>query len=139
MEIFSDNPNNFPLHIIDPIIRQMNELLKLDLDTINMHYLSDNEVLSININYLNHDYYTDIITFDLRDEFSQEAEIYISLERIKENALKYKVTDEEELARICIHGLLHLSGIGDKTEKDKKIMTQLEKKYLTELFHVKPK
>ena len=139
MEINNNNPSGVSLTKIDLILDQLNTILNLDLETINMHYLSDNEVLEINNNYLNHDYYTDIITFDLRDEISKEAEIFISIERVKENALLYSVSEEEEIARICIHGLLHLNGIGDKTVDEKIKMTALEKKYLKELFHVKTK
>ncbi len=120
------------------IITALNHELNLQLDSLCIHFLSDEAIREINKKYLNHDFYTDIITFDLRDELSQEAELYLSAERIEENSLTNETTKEEELARVCIHGLLHLSGVDDKTEKEKKQMTDLEEIYLKKLFHVKP-
>ena len=137
MKIESENPYKISLSNTDRLLTQLNIILNLNLDSLYMHYLSDVEILDINNAYLNHDYFTDIITFDLRDEDSQEAEIFISIERVKENAKEYGYTYEEELCRVCIHGMLHLSGIGDKTVEEKKTMREVENKYLNRLFHVK--
>jgi rRNA maturation RNase YbeY len=112
--------------------------LSLYLDSLNLHFITDKELLEINKEYLKHDYFTDIITFDLRDNVSKEAEIFISIDRVRENAISYNVTENEELSRIVIHGLLHLSGLKDKTEKDSQIMRTAENKLLAKLFHVKP-
>jgi rRNA maturation RNase YbeY len=111
----------------------------LNLDYLYILLLSDEGLLEINQKYLNHNYYTDIITFDLRDEWSNEATLYISVERIKDNAKEVKVAFEQELTRILIHGLLHLAGYKDKTKKEKTEIKKQEDRYLDLLFHVKNK
>lgn len=107
---------------------------------------SDDFLLNINQQFLNHDYYTDIITFDYsaeKKEGSIEGELYISIDRVKENAKKHKITTHEELRRVMIHGLLHLCGLKDKTTKEKANMRAAENKHLQQFeafsktFHVK--
>jgi len=98
---------------------------------INFIITSDKVLQKINLKYLNTDTYTDIITFALSEE--QEivsGDIYLSIERIAENSEKYRVTLEEELRRILIHGILHLLGYDDIAANEKKKMTRLENKYL---------
>lgn len=99
-------------------------------------FCSDKEVLKINQTYLNHDYYTDIITFDLSEFKSKsiEGEIYISVDRVKENAQTYKNSLSTELHRIIFHGVLHLCGFNDKTQKEKKRMTAKENEWLGKYF-----
>lgn len=99
-------------------------------------FCSDEYLLHINQTYLNHNTYTDIITFDYTEENNLIGEIYISVERIKENAKKYKVPFMEELLRVIVHGLLHLSGYKDKSKQEKKVMREKENEKLN-LFHVK--
>jgi probable rRNA maturation factor len=95
-------------------------------------FCSDQYLLQINQQYLNHDTYTDIITFDNSDENSTIAgDIFISIERIKENAAKFAVTEAQELHRVIIHGALHLLGYKDKSVADKKKMTLKEDYYLS--------
>ena len=137
MEIEIENSHPFE-ESIRRIIITLDQELSLYLDSLNLHFITDKELLEINKEYLKHDYFTDIITFDLRDNVSKEAEIFISIDRVRENAIKYNVTENEELSRIVIHGLLHLSGLKDKTEKDSQIMRTAENKFLAKLFHVKP-
>ncbi len=136
MDIEIENSHPFE-ESIRRIIFTLDQELSLNLDSLNLHFITDKELLEINKEYLNHDYFTDIITFDLRDKESNEAEIFISIDRVRENAINYNVTENEELSRIVIHGLLHLSGLEDKTEKDSKIMRAAENKFLAKLFHVK--
>ncbi|MGY4538864.1 putative rRNA maturation factor [Mucilaginibacter sp. UYNi724] len=94
-------------------------------------FCSDNYLLKINQEYLDHDTYTDIITFDnSEDDGVIVGDIFISIERIKENAAKFGVTAEQELHRVIIHGTLHLLGYPDKTPAAKKKMTQKEDFYL---------
>ncbi|MET3977926.1 putative rRNA maturation factor [Mucilaginibacter sp. UYP25] len=94
-------------------------------------FCSDNYLLKINQEYLDHDTYTDIITFDNSEEDGIiVGDIFISIERIKENAAKFGVTAEQELHRVIIHGTLHLLGYPDKTPAAKKKMTQKEDFYL---------
>jgi len=90
-------------------------------------FCSDAHLLEMNQQFLNHDTLTDIITFDLTEKTEQlTGEIYISTERIADNAAKYKVPVTEELHRVIFHGALHLCGFKDKKEADKKVMRQKE-------------
>ena len=102
------------------------------LGFINCVFCSDEYLVEINKKHLKNDYYTDIITFDHKEaEDNVEGDLYISAERIKENAKNFRVTTEEELVRVIIHGVLHLIGYKDKSKKEKVIMTQKENKYIS--------
>ncbi len=102
------------------------------LNELNYIFCSDAYLLNINQQYLNHDTYTDIITFDNSETDGKIAgDIFISAERIAENALKFNVNDDTEMHRVIIHGALHLLGYKDKTPADKKLMTEKEDFYLT--------
>ncbi len=98
-------------------------------------FCTDDYLLGINRKFLDHDTYTDIITFDLTngDELLN-GEIYISTERVAENAEKYGTGYNEELHRVIFHGALHLCGFKDKSAADKKKMRQMEDKCLAEYF-----
>ncbi|MCF4100642.1 rRNA maturation RNase YbeY [Gillisia sp. M10.2A] len=98
-------------------------------------FCDDEYLLNINMQYLDHDTYTDIITFDYTIGNALQGEIYISTERVVENALKYNVNFEDELRRVLVHGILHLCGYKDKTEDDAKLMRQKEEEKM-QLFHV---
>src|ERR1035437_291185 len=101
---------------------------------INFIFCSDDYLLNINKQYLNHDTYTDIITFDYSQEnmnLNINGDIYISTERVKENALKFSKSFEDELHRVLIHGTLHLLGYKDKTKIAKAEMTKQEDLCLT--------
>ena len=137
MEINWENKVNADISKLDSLFIQLNQILKLDLEVLSVHLFDDEGLLEINRKFLDHDYYTDIITFDLRDEFSNEAELFISTERINDNAISNGLNPEEELFRICIHSMLHLAGFNDKTESDIKTIRQKENEYLQLLFHVK--
>lgn len=101
------------------------------LKELNFIFCSDNYLLEINQQYLKHNTYTDIITFDSSDTANEiTGDIFISVERVKENALKYSVTEVDELHRILIHGTLHLIGYKDKTKAHKLLMTEKEELYL---------
>jgi len=101
------------------------------LDELQYIFCSDNYLLEINRQYLNHDYYTDIITFDLSEKGqSINAEIYISVDRVRENAREFGSSLKQELHRVIFHGALHLCGYKDKTANQKKEMRQMEEKYL---------
>lgn len=86
------------------------------LGELNLIFCSDSYLLEINQKYLNHDYYTDIITFDYVENQCVSGDLFISVERVKENAQKLKVSFEEELDRVMVHGLLHLIGYKDNNE-----------------------
>ena len=101
------------------------------LGKVNVILLNDNELHQINLQYLAHDTLTDIITFDYNKETVVFGEIYISLDRVKDNARMNGISFEEEFHRILIHGLLHLLSYKDKNPEDKKVMTQKEDYYLS--------
>lgn len=96
------------------------------LTTLNFIFTSDEEVHRINKQYLQHDTYTDIITFPMSDKAVIEGDIFISVDRVKENAKGLEVTFEQELHRVLIHGVLHLIGFDDVTPELKKEMRMQE-------------
>ena len=98
--------------------------------TADIIFTSDEKLLEINKEFLAHDYYTDIITFDYCEGKIVSGEIYISIERVKENAVKYEVTLKKEIKRIVFHGFLHLCGYNDENEKERELMRQMEDMYL---------
>lgn len=100
-----------------------------------IHYIfcSDERELEINRQFLGHDYYTDIITFDYSTASTLNGDIFISLDTVRSNAETVGVSFEEELHRILIHGILHLTGQGDKTPETKVQMTEKENKALEKL------
>ena len=101
------------------------------LRELNLIFCSDTYLLEINKQYLDHDTFTDIVTFDNSE--SPEliiGDIFISIDRIRENAAKYKVAEKDELHRVIIHGTLHLIGYKDKTKPDKSLMTEKEDQHL---------
>lgn len=101
------------------------------ISELNFIFCSDDYLLDINKQYLNHDTYTDIVTFDSSEEEDVIAgDIFISVERIRENAQKFNVSEKEELHRVIIHGVLHLCGFYDKKKEDKELMTTKENEYL---------
>lgn len=94
-------------------------------------FCSDAYLLEINKQYLNHDTYTDIVTFDSSEEEEVIAgDVFISIDRIRENAAKFKVSERDELHRVIIHGVMHLCGYPDKKKEDKERMTAKENEYL---------
>jgi len=100
------------------------------LGTINYIFCDDEYLLKINQDFLQHDYYTDIITFDKVRGKSISGEIFISLQRIKENAEIFQKPYEQERRRVMAHGILHLCGYKDKTPEEQEIMRSKENFYL---------
>lgn len=100
-------------------------------------FCTDDYLLELNLQYLNHDTLTDIITFDYTDGKTVSADIFISTERVKENAEAFKVDFDTELKRVMSHGILHLTGYGDKSPDKKKIMRNKEEEKI-KMFHVEP-
>ncbi|HEY8388496.1 MAG TPA: rRNA maturation RNase YbeY [Parasegetibacter sp.] len=122
-------------------IRQLFRKEKKKLSQLTYIFCSDEYLLQINRDFLNHNYYTDIITFDLTDSASAEpsdsgiiGEIYISVDRVRENAASYNTSFNEELHRVVFHGALHLCGYGDKSLKEQKIMREKEDIYISTYF-----
>ncbi|MBK6836084.1 MAG: rRNA maturation RNase YbeY [Bacteroidetes bacterium] len=107
-------------------IKKVIENEKLNLGEIAYTFCSDDELLKINQQFLEHDTYTDIITFDYREGKVVNGEIHISVDRVKENAEKFKTTFELELHRVMIHGVLHICGYKDKSKLHKEEMRKKE-------------
>lgn len=93
-------------------------------------FCSDEKILEVNNQYLQHDYYTDIITFDYTEGNIISGDIFISIDTVRTNAEKFGVAFDMELRRIIIHGILHLCGQKDKSPKDREVMTQKENQAL---------
>ena len=98
-------------------------------------FCDDVFLLEINKKYLNHDTYTDIITFDYTEGKSIAGDIFISVDRVKDNAMKFDVEFTEELHRVMAHGVLHLLGYGDKSDEEILVMRSKEEKAM-KLFHL---
>ena len=105
-------------------------LEKKNLLSVNIIFCTDEKLWDLNVEYLNHDYYTDIITFQYEND-PIEGEMYISIDRVKENSLERNIAFEKELARVIVHGVLHLAGYKDEAENEQLEMRQKEDKYLT--------
>lgn len=106
------------------------QLEGMEYTTISIIFTSDEYLKSLNVSYLNKKYLTDVITFPYSSESPISGDVFISIDRVKENAATYNQTFETELYRIIIHGILHLLGYKDKIEKDKANMTYKENKYV---------
>lgn len=131
---FCQEDAKFPASLKKTSFRALvNHILKKEskkaIEYINFIVCTDSFLLEINQNYLQHDYFTDIITFDYSEK-TIASDIYISIDRITENAKLNSVSLLKELQRVLIHGVLHLVGYQDNTSENKKIMTQKENYYL---------
>jgi len=115
---------------IDMVISKVISDKQFLLGELNYIFCSDLYLLEINLKYLNHDYFTDIITFDYSENKFTSGDVFISLERVLENSRNYKCSFVDELKRVMIHGVLHLVKYNDKTDDEQLIMTQMEDFYL---------
>ena len=97
---------------------------------VNVIFCSDNYILDVNMKYLQHDYFTDIITFDYCEGKVLSGDLFISVDSVRENSIEFGTDFEEELHRVIVHGVLHLIGYDDHTDEDKKVMRQKEDYYL---------
>ena len=126
-----DNEERFSHWIQNVIISEGKEL-----GEINYIFCDDEYLLNINKQYLDHDYYTDVISFDYTEANLVSGDVFISIDRVKENAADYDVTFDEELKRVIIHGILHYCGYKDKSDADEELMRIKEEEKM-QLFHVK--
>lgn len=116
----------------------INKIIAIESSSLgNLSYIfcDDTYLVEINLEYLNHNTLTDIITFDYSDKNEISGDIFISVERVIDNATCFKVDFEEELKRVMSHGVLHLLGYNDKTKEDKQVMRSKENEMI-QLFHV---
>lgn len=114
-------------------IKTVIEKEKLVLGELSYVFCDDESLLKMNQQFLDHNTYTDIITFDYREAKIVNGEIYISVERVRDNATTYKTTFEDELHRVIIHGVLHICGYKDKTKAAKELMRKMEDASLKKL------
>ncbi len=106
------------------------------LGNINIIFCSDNYILDVNVKYLGHDYFTDIITFDYCEKDILSGDLFISIGTVRDNAEFYKTEFNDELNRVIVHGLLHLIGYDDHTPEEQKIMREKENYYLELRNHI---
>ena len=106
------------------------------IDKMDYNFIDAKDLLKLNERYLDHDTYTDIITFDYSEGNTVLAEAFISTDALNENASKFCQSIENESLRLIVHALLHCVGYNDKTDQDKKVMREKESFYI-DLFHVK--
>lgn len=100
------------------------------LAQVNIIFCSDNYILDVNVKYLHHDYFTDIITFDYCEKDKISGDLFISIDSVKDNAEHYKVDFNEELDRVMVHGILHLIGYDDHSPEDIDVMRAKENYYI---------
>lgn len=132
---FHSEAIDFELTEISTIKTWLKEVIKCEGWTLaNLTYIfcSDDYLYQMNVEHLNHDTLTDVITFQYSEEVV-EGDVFISIDRTKENAAIFGVSPEEELNRVMVHGLLHLLGYKDKTVEEKTLMTSKENEYLATL------
>lgn len=120
----------FPKRKINAWIKSVANKYKKNVGEIAYIFCSDKKILEVNKQYLQHDYYTDIITFDYCEKDVLNGDIFISIETVSSNAEQFRVSFEEELRRILIHGILHLCGQDDKTPALRAEMTKKENEAL---------
>lgn len=112
---------------------------RIQLASLNYIFCTDKALLRMNRHYLNHDEYTDIITFELSKEGEPiQGEIYISIDRVRENARTHLQSFKSEIHRVIFHGALHLCGYADKTQKDKNLMRKKEEVCLNQYYDYNP-
>ena len=122
-----DNP--LDLNLVDALIRDVLNDYSKNLDCINFIFCSDDYLLDINRKHLNHDYYTDVVTFDYNVD-SVSSDVFISVNRVSDNGEMLNIPFKMELLRVMIHAALHLSGMDDKTDKEVAEMRLKEDYYM---------
>jgi probable rRNA maturation factor len=137
IEYFSNEIAGLPIDSITETLPVLVSLESFELGDITLIFCTDEELLAINKEHLAHDYYTDIITFNYNTDSLLSGDLFISVDRVTDNAQLLGVSMEEELHRVCYHGVLHLVGYNDKTDDEIKVMRAKENFYLNKLFHVK--
>ena len=106
------------------------------IDSLVFAFFNDKELKDLNVKFLNHDYFTDVISFDESYDGFVKGNIAISIDRVKENASEFSCSFDDELRRVIIHGVLHFMGFNDKTDDEKKKIKEKEN-FAIEMFHVK--
>lgn len=131
--------NNFLTLAEADLVQWLERIAALEgytVDELEYNFVDSNTLFTINKEYLNHDTYTDIVTFDYTENKAIKAEAYISCDALKENAKKYRQSAENECLRLLSHALLHCLGFNDKSIEEKALMRSKEEDCIN-LFHVK--
>ena len=129
--------NDFTLNNEDAISNWISRVIALEgckLGDINYIFCDDKYLHKINLDFLDHDTLTDIISFDYSVGKELHGDIFISVERVMDNAKDFKVKFDEELHRVIVHGVLHYCGYKDKSEEDAKVMREKENYYLLDII-----
>ena len=137
VDYYSNEIPGLPLDSLVNTLPVLVETEGCDLGEITIIFCTDEELLELNKQHLSHDYFTDIITFNYNDGKMLSGDLFVSTDRILDNAKQLNVPFMEELHRVCYHGVLHLVGYNDKTAEECLVMRAKENFYLTKLFHVK--
>ncbi len=137
VDYYSNEIPGLPLDSLVNTLPVLVETEGCDLGEITIIFCTDEELLELNKQHLSHDYFTDIITFNYNDGKTLSGDLFVSTDRILDNAKQLEVPFTEELHRVCYHGVLHLVGYNDKTDADCLLMREKENYYLNKLFHVK--
>ncbi len=128
------NKSEHRIHIdfvaLNRALAQLCDDFSLTPQRIAIHFISDEELYVMNMKHLQHDTYTDVITFPYSEPPVISGEIFVSTDRAEDNALQLMISAEEELARYCIHGLLHLAGYDDATTAEREEMRRIEDQYV---------
>lgn len=130
---FHNEENTYVLLRKKPIKAWLKDVINLNdklLGTINIIFCNDKYLLEVNKKHLQHDYYTDIITFNFCNNNTISGDLFISIERIKDNSKNNNLLFVNELHRVIVHGVLHLCGFNDKTKTEEEKMRQLEDHFL---------
>jgi probable rRNA maturation factor len=132
---FEDIPKlNFPKNTIKNWIKSVIQSNNFKIGSISYIFCADDYILQVNKEYLNHDYFTDIISFNYNENKTISGDLFISVDTVKTNAQEYGVTFDKELYRVMIHGVLHLLGFDDITDELQQEMTQKEDEALNILY-----
>ena len=124
----------FNFRVIKEVLKKESILQHLKLEEVNYIFCSDEYLLTINQNFLKHDYFTDVITFDYSEDIKLAGDIYISLERVLDNSVTYEVSFLNELIRVISHGFLHLLKFDDKEDDDIFKMRKKEEELIGKIF-----
>jgi len=123
-------PLNFPNHNLTEWLREVAVLERKTLGHLSIQWQSDEELLEVNRQFLDHDYYTDIITFNRNRGTRVQGDLAISIDRIEDHAQSQGISVRDEMLRVVVHGLLHLCGYEDHSEEEKSHMRSLETSYM---------
>ena len=135
INFFYENIEEFKLYLkADSWIQETIQNENKQTGEINVIFCSDEHLLKMNVEHLNHDFYTDIITFDYSENNIVSGDLFISKDRVEDNANQFNVSFDQEIHRVIIHGVLHLLVYNDKTEEEQKQMREKENFYLDKLI-----